>query len=288
MIAFPNAKINLGLKVIGKRPDGYHNIETVFYPVGLSDVLEIMKAPDGQFSFESTGLQIPGDPEKNICILAFRHLSSNIEHPASNIQHPLVKIHLHKIIPPGSGLGGGSSDGAFTLKLLNDLFFLGLSFEKMEQIAGNLGSDCPFFIRNKPVIAYGKGDRFEEVNIDLSGYIIIIVIPGIHVDTAVAYRMIDEEVQIKQPTDQSQDHLKDIVRLPVEQWKDKLINDFEIPVLSKFPVIREIREKLYAAGALYASLSGSGSAIYGIFPPQTPDLSAFKDNFVWVDPKIRY
>jgi 4-diphosphocytidyl-2-C-methyl-D-erythritol kinase len=255
MIAFPNAKINIGLKVLQKRPDGFHNLETIFYPVGLSDVLEIIPAKDGVFSFAETGLSIPGDPKENLCIKAF-HLLSSI------FQLPPVKIHLHKVIPIGAGLGGGSSDGAFAIKLLNDLFSLGLSGDQMMDHARNLGSDCAFFIVNKSAFAFEKGDRFEFLDLDLSGYRIEIKTPEIYINTGEAYSMID-------PRADSRTHdfpLKEIISKPIVEWKENLINDFEKPVFKKYPELARIKQDFFERGALYASLSGSGSSIYGIFP----------------------
>jgi len=255
MIAFPNAKINLGLKVLQKRPDGFHNLETIFYPVGLSDVLEIIPAKDGVFSFAATGLSIPGDPKENLCIKAF-HLLFSI------FQLPPVKIHLHKVIPIGAGLGGGSSDGAFAIKLLNDIFSLGLSDDQMMDHARNLGSDCAFFIVNKCAFAFEKGDRFEFLDLDLSEYRIEIKTPEIYINTGEAYSMTD-------PRADSRTHdfpLKEMINKPIVDWKENLINDFEKPVFKKYPELSRIKQDFYERGALYASLSGSGSSIYGIFP----------------------
>ena len=178
MICFPNAKINLCLNIAEKRPDGFHNIESIFYPIGLCDMLEIIPA---KCTFQSTGLSIPGIADSNLCVKAYTVLNNDIDLPS-------VHIHLHKIIPVGAGLGGGSSDGAFTIKLLNDLFDLKLSDNKMENYARKLGSDCAFFIKNKPVFAYERGDKFKPVSIDLGGYYIVVVYPGIQINTAEAYR----------------------------------------------------------------------------------------------------
>jgi len=254
MIAFPNAKINLGLKVLHKRPDGFHNIETIFYPVGLSDILEIIPTKDGVLSFAATGLRIPGDPKENLCLKAFHLLSSDLHLPP-------VKIHLHKVIPIGAGLGGGSSDGAFTIKLLNDIFSLGLSDDQMMDYARNLGSDCAFFILNKPAFAFGKGDRFEFIDLDLSGYRIGIETPEIHINTVEAYAMI----RPKSEPSEFFPILKKIISQPVKEWKDLLVNDFEHPVFNKYPELEKIKQDFYERGALYASLSGSGSSIFGIF-----------------------
>jgi 4-diphosphocytidyl-2-C-methyl-D-erythritol kinase len=255
MIAFPNAKINLGLKVLHKRSDGFHNIETIFYPVGLSDVLEIIPAKDGVLSFTATGLRIPGDPKENLCLKAF-HLLSSIFHL------PPVKIHLHKVIPIGAGLGGGSSDGAFTIKLLNDLFLLELSDDQTMDHARTLGSDCAFFIVNKPAFAFDKGDQFEFLDMDLSEYRIEIETPEIHINTGEAYALIK---LISEPSD-SFTPLKEIISQPIEVWKNLLVNDFEQPVFKKYPELEKIKQDFFERGALYTSMSGSGSSIYGIFP----------------------
>ena len=184
MIVFPNAKINLGLKVVNKRPDGFHNIETVFYPVGLHDILEAVVAEDGIFSFETSGLPISGDPNNNLCVKAYNLL-------AKEAKIPKVKIHLHKVIPMGAGIGGGSSDGAFMIKLLDQLFSLGLAEEDMTKFSAILGSDCSFFIRNKVAFGQGKGDNLSPSDINLSAFRIAVIVPDIHVDTREAYEWID-------------------------------------------------------------------------------------------------
>ena len=256
MIVFPNAKINLGLRILNKRPDGFHNIETILYPVDLKDVLEIIPAKDGVFSFASTGISIPGDPEENLCIKAF-YLLSSIFHL------PPVKMHLHKAIPIGAGLGGGSSDGAFAIKLLNDLFQLKMTDEQMMDHARRLGSDCAFFIRNKPGYAFQKGDQFEFLDLDLSGYRIEIITPEIHINTGDAYAIAGGHKGYGEP----ESSLIHFIRQPVKQWKDLLFNDFEKPLFRKYPELQQIKQDFYDRGALYASLSGSGSSLYGLFHP---------------------
>jgi 4-diphosphocytidyl-2-C-methyl-D-erythritol kinase len=266
MLIFPNSKINLGLNVIEKRPDGYHNIETVFYPVGLSDALEIIIADDGKFSFSHTGLPVDGTPDENLCTRAYRLLSLDFSLPP-------VKIHLHKVIPIGAGLGGGSSDGACTIRLLNKLFELGLSADGMMNYARRLGSDCAFFIETKPVFAFEKGDVFEPVRVDLSSYTLLIIVPPIQVTTAKAYsRVIPVKAEIS---------LKEILSLPVPHWRDQLQNDFEMIVFPEHPEVQRIKAKLYDLGALYASMSGSGSAVFGIFEKRDIPLYDFRDCFVW-------
>jgi 4-diphosphocytidyl-2-C-methyl-D-erythritol kinase len=263
MIRFPNCKINLGLHVTGKRSDGYHDLETIFYPVPMHDALEILESADGAFHFSMTGIPVPGDPGTNLCAKAFFML-----HHEYNIQQ--VSMHLHKAIPTGSGLGGGSADGAFTLVMLNDLFNLGISKERLVDYAGRLGSDCPFFIDNLPSYATGRGDRLEPIEVDLHGYYLAILVPGVHVSTADAYRMVIPAKQAKS--------LKETANKPVTQWQNIMINDFEKPVAGKFPVISLIRLQLIEAGAIYVSMSGSGSAVYGLFR-EYPDIKPSGDRF---------
>lgn len=266
MISFPNAKINLGLNVVEKRTDGYHNIETIFYPVDLCDILEIIPASDGRTEFRSTGLPIPGDPERNLCLQAYHLLCRDFDLTP-------VKIHLHKLIPTGAGLGGGSSDGAQTLILLNEIFRLDLSTETRMDYARSLGSDCAFFLKNSPVYAHGRGDLFEDIAVDLSRFRIVIVVPDVHADTAASYKLINPSVP-EYPVTKG-------IKLPVQKWKNQLFNDFELPFSRRFPVVREIKEYLYNRGAIYASLSGSGSAIYAISDKQSFDIPSFPGCFIW-------
>ncbi|MCB0402729.1 MAG: 4-(cytidine 5'-diphospho)-2-C-methyl-D-erythritol kinase [Flavobacteriales bacterium] len=249
MLVFPNAKINIGLHVTEKRADGFHNIESIFYPVmQLFDALEIVQS--NRLTFQSTGIPIPGNEEDNLCLKAFKLL-----HADYNI--PPVSIHLHKVIPIGAGLGGGSADAAFAIKALNDLFELGLTVEQMQNYARKLGSDCAFFIENKPVFAYNKGDEFEAVDLDLSGYSIRIEYPGIHISTAEAYGGIKPDF--------SKHQLKELIREDPRHWKQHIRNDFEKSVFPNHPEIEALKTKLYGDGAIYASMTGSGSAVFGIF-----------------------
>jgi 4-diphosphocytidyl-2-C-methyl-D-erythritol kinase len=264
MIAFPNAKINLGLRVLDKRTDGYHNIETVFLPVDFCDVLEILPAGNGIFSFQTTGMPIPGNPDDNLCVKAYRLMASEFDIPP-------VKIHLHKVIPMGGGIGGGSSDGAFTIKLLNELFSLGISAEKMESFALKLGSDSPFFIQNKPAIGSGRGEKLSFIPLDLSGYCIVVVLPAIHVGTGEAYEWIDSHASKPELTGRHHPFCK-VPDLAVDRWKDELFNDFEPPVFSRHPEIKKCKELLYENGAVYASMTGSGAAVYGLFREEVKDL----------------
>jgi len=250
MICFPNAKINLGLHIISKRADGYHNLETVFYPVNLCDALEIVPAAGGKTTFTQTGIPIEGKPEDNLVLKAYNLLKKDYDLPE-------IAIYLRKEIPAGAGLGGGSSDAAFMIKLLNDFAGLKLSVEQMEEYALQIGADCPFFIQNQPVFAEGTGSVFSPVNVSLQGYRLVIVKPDVSVSTKDAYA----QVKPQQPAVS----LKEIINLPVNEWKNHLINDFESGVFARYPEIGEIKQRLYAEGALYASMSGSGSAVFGIF-----------------------
>jgi 4-diphosphocytidyl-2-C-methyl-D-erythritol kinase len=248
MVTFPNAKINLGLHVIERRPDGYHNLETLFYPVRLADGLEIL--PSDEFSFQSSGVTMEGDVEDNLVVKAYRLLKKDF-------QLPPVKIFLHKVIPAGAGLGGGSSDAAFTLVMINTLFRIGLSLQQLETYAGVLGADCPFFIHNIPSLATGKGERLMPLKIDLSEFRFVIVKPPVSVNTARAY----QGIAAKYP----EIPLLDIINQPVDSWRNSLCNDFENRVFNQYPQIAAIKQFLYDLGALYASMSGSGSAVYGLF-----------------------
>jgi len=267
VVEFPNAKINLGLHITGKRADGFHNIETVLYPVPIRDVLEIVPAPGKLFSFRSTGLNIPGDKKNNLCVKAYRLLSGDFGFPP-------VHMHLHKVIPMGAGLGGGSSDGAFTIRIMNSLFDLELSVPGMQDYARKLGSDCPFFIENEPLIGYERGDRFIPVNFNLTGYYIAIVVPDILINTGTAYAGVKPRTHGLP--------LTDIIGKTVEEWKSVLVNDFEPTVFQKHPVISEIKDKLYDNGAVYASMSGSGSGVYGLFADPPDIKQKFPDCFTFV------
>lgn len=264
MITFPNSKINLGLSVTAKRPDGFHNIETVLYPYNLCDILEIVLTGGEEIVFTASGLPVPGNLNTNLCLKAAHllvsgkgHLLQSYSRHAGSPVDRGLRIHLHKAVPPGAGLGGGSSDGAYVIRMLNDLLHLGLSVPEMQQFAAQLGSDSPFFIYNKPVFASGRGDQFSLLDLDLTKYQIVVITPPIHVSTPEAYTLIT-------PAKPAQS-IKEIIQLPVSQWRGRLVNDFEEPVFARYPLIREAKEKLYADGALYASMSGSGSAVYGIF-----------------------
>ena len=248
MITFPNAKINIGLNVVSKRDDGYHNLETIFYPVKLADALEFVDSDEIQFS--TSGIEIDGNPENNLVVKAYKLLQKDFNLPP-------VKLHLHKVIPFGAGLGGGSADAAFALKMVNEYFHLKISSLKLQNYALQIGADCPFFIENKPTFATGIGDQFQPVNLDLSEYKILIVKPDILVSTPDAYKNVIPAKPIF--------NLKDIENLPIEKWKDTIKNDFEKSVFIKYPGIENLKNILYKMGALYASMSGSGSAVFGVF-----------------------
>lgn len=250
MIIFPNCKINLGLHILRRRTDGFHDLETVFYPLPLTDALEVLS--DNNLQFNSSGIPVPGDEQDNLCLKAWRLLKADFP------ELPPVKIHLHKHIPIGAGLGGGSADAAFVLQLLNDKFRLGISDEKLVDYAARLGSDCPFFIRNKACYATGRGEVLEPLELDLSRYSWLLIYPGIHVNTGWAFGQITPRVP--------EQELQQSILQPVEEWKSLIFNDFETPVFSAHPVLGEIKAQLYEAGALYATMSGSGSAMVGIFP----------------------
>ncbi len=255
MITYPNAKINLGLNIVEKRPDGYHNLETIFYPINLQDALEVtLLEGDKEYELTLSGTPIEGNPEDNLVVKAYRLLKEDYPHIAP------VDIHMYKHIPTGAGLGGGSADAAFMIKLLNDKFNLGLSIEEMENYAARLGADCAFFIQNKPVFASGIGNIFEPIQLSLKGYFLVLVKPDIFVSTKNAFSLITPKMPVQS--------LKEIVRMPVETWRATMKNDFENSVFKKFPEIAAIKDKLYDMGAIYASMSGSGSSVYGIFREQ--------------------
>lgn len=252
MITYPNAKINLGLNIVEKRPDGYHNLETIFYPINLQDALEVNQLEgESEYTLNVSGTPIEGEPESNLVVKAYRLLKRDFPNM------PAIDIHMYKHIPTGAGLGGGSADAAFMIKLLNEKFNLQLSSEKMEEYATRLGADCAFFVRNQPVFATGIGNIFEPIELSLKGYHLVLVKPDIFVSTKDAYA----NVTPKHP----ETSLKEIIQAPIETWKDTMKNDFEESVFMKFPEIAAIKDKLYDLGAIYASMSGSGSSVFGIF-----------------------
>ena len=257
MLSFPNAKINIGLNILSRRRDGYHNLETVFYPVSIKDALEVIESEE--LSFESSGIEIPGYANENLCLKAYQLLKNDFDIPP-------VKIHLHKQIPIGAGLGGGSADAAFFIRMMNEKFNLGLEVEAMENYARILGADCAFFVRNKPVFAFERGDRFESLGLDLSDYFLVLVMPPVHVSTGEAYRGVKPA--------EAETSLKELIAFPVEEWKAVIKNDFEESVFKNHSSVRGVKASLYEAGAAYASMSGSGASVYGIFkePVKLPQL----------------
>ena len=262
MIVFPNCKINLGLHILGKREDGFHNLETVFYPVPFKDALELIPATNTDIEFTGTGLAVDGNAADNLCVKAYHLLKKDFR------EIPAVKIHLHKAIPLGAGLGGGSADAAFMLKLLNEKFKLKLSTDQLINYAQQLGSDCPFYIINKPCFATGRGEMLEEITVDLSAYKMVLINPGIHINTSWAFTNITPDLPVKS--------IKEIIQQPISSWKDELKNDFETAVFTAHPAIKEIKEKLYSQGAIYAAMSGSGSTVFGFFN-STFDMNPFKN-----------
>ena len=248
MLIFPNAKINLGLRVTEKRNDGFHNIETCFFPVGWEDALEIIAAD--KTHFVSTGISIPGSEKENLCLKAYKSLNKDFN------LNP-VEIHLHKTIPIGAGLGGGSSDTTATLMFLNEHFNLMLDDNLLSFYADQLGSDCSFFIHNQPAIGHEKGNVLEPIDLSLHGLHLYIVYPGIHVNTGKAYANIH-------PNKPDRTLMDILTNEPIKNWKEVLINDFETSVFLLHPELKDIKDQLYRAGAVYASMSGSGSAIYAL------------------------
>jgi 4-diphosphocytidyl-2-C-methyl-D-erythritol kinase len=265
MVVFPNCKINIGLQVTGRRKDGFHDIETVFYPIALKDALEIIPST-GDTIFTHTGLAIPGSANENLCVKAYELVRQDFHLPA-------VRVHLHKAIPMGAGLGGGSADAAFMLKLINATFNLEIPDEKLLEYALKLGSDCPFFIINKPCFASGRGENLLELNIDLSRYKFLVVNPNIHINTGWAFSQITPAKRINR--------LEKIASLPVTEWQQHFTNDFELPVFEAHPEISKIKGKLADDGAVYVSMSGTGSTVYGIFDKDALPIVNFPDHYFY-------
>jgi 4-diphosphocytidyl-2-C-methyl-D-erythritol kinase len=263
MVTFPNCKINFGLNITGKRPDGYHDLETIFFPIAIKDVLEIITSDKTELT--TTGNEIDVKPEENICLKAYQLLKKDFP------ELPAVKIHLHKTIPSGAGLGGGSADASFIVKMLNDKYHLGLSTEQLIRYGLQLGSDCPFFIINKACLATGRGEILEETKIDLSAYKILIINPGIHINTGWAFTQLTPALPAKS--------IKEIIQQPVSTWKAELKNDFEEQVCKQYPEIKSIKETLYNNGAIYAAMSGSGSTVFGLFEKEKTATIDFPNNY---------
>ena len=250
MIQFPNCKINLGLSILAKRADGYHELETVFYPIAVSDALEIL--PAANLTMTQSGITVPGDPAQNLCLKAYHLLKKDFP------TLPAVQMHLHKNIPMGAGLGGGSSDGTAALMILNQQFTLGLNDQQLIAYASQLGSDCPFFVYNKACHATGRGEVLTPIQLDLSNYQFLLVHPGVHIATAWAFQQLNPHIK--------SESIQAIIEKPITDWKNYLINDFEAPVFKAEPTLSVIKDQLYQLGAIYASMSGSGSSLFGIFP----------------------
>ena len=271
MVVFPNCKINIGLRIGSKRADGFHNLSTIFIPIPLTDALEILPAntPNGkQVIYSHSGSAIDSTEADNLCIKAYYLLQKDFP------LIPAVRLHLHKAIPMGAGLGGGSADASFTLQLLNNQFRLNLSTKQLIDYSLQLGSDCPFFIINKPCFATGRGEILEELHIDLSAYKIMLINPGIHINTGWAFK----QHQLS-GTNSSTDNITALINEPIETWKNNLTNDFELPVFDLHPEIKKIKEDLYSNGAKYAAMSGSGSTMYGIFEKDSIPTIKFPENY---------
>lgn len=273
MITFPHAKINIGLQVTERRPDGYHNLDTVFYPIPLHDALEIIVAEGADYDcrIHLSGVNIEGDPDNNLVVRAYRLL-------AQDYPLPPVDIYLHKHIPTGAGLGGGSADASFMLRLLNETFSLGVSTEQLEAYAAQLGADCPFFITGTPVYATGIGNEFHPITLDLSGMYIVVVKPDVFVSTKEAYSMVHPE----KPTITLD---KKIVR-PISEWRDTISNDFEKGIFALHPELETIKSKLYELGATYAAMSGSGAALFGLFTSEVEDVEQHFEGCFCVQEKL--
>lgn len=266
MIVFPNAKINIGLNVTERRKDGFHNIQTIFYPIPLCDVLEFVNSDSSESIFTNSGLKVDCKIEDNLIVKAFRLLQNDFNLPE-------LKIHLHKIIPFGAGLGGGSADAAFMLKGLNNYYSLSLDNNQLAKYALKLGSDCAFFIKNLPAYAEGRGEILSDIDLFLVGKYILLVKPDIHISSKLAYQdVVPHFPELS---------LKETVTEPIKKWKEKITNDFEQSVFESYTELEEIKQKMYDSGALFSSMSGSGSTIFGIFESE-PNIKKFNQyGFVW-------
>lgn len=269
MVVFPPAKINIGLYVTDRRTDGYHNIQTMFYPIGMTDVLEVVESPGqgpGSIDLSLSGLEVTGAADTNLVTRAYHLLHEKVGLPG-------VSAYLHKCIPTGAGLGGGSSDGARMLLLLNDLFELGLTTDDLFPLALQLGSDCPFFLEAKPCFARGRGEEMVAAPVSLNGWWLYLFHPGTGISTREAYSHVD----VGQPL-VPVEYLKD---MPVKDWRECVFNSFEPYAFEVLPVIRHIRDQLYDAGAAYASMTGSGSAVYGLFQQEVKVPEAIRGYFIY-------
>ena len=249
MICFPNGKINLGLRITEKRSDAYHNLDTVFVPLAIHDALEFQEATET--SFFLSGDPVPGNPNDNFVVKALNLMRENFP------EIPPQTIHLLKHIPNGAGMGGGSSDASFMIRALNETYSLNMNQDDMKKIALEIGSDCPFFIENKPCYGQSRGEVLTPLKLDLSEWEILVIKPGIHIPTSWAF----QQIQVGIP----EQSCREIMELPVSSWKNILLNDFEAPIFKQYPSIATLKDQLYAHGAVYASMSGSGSSLYGLF-----------------------
>lgn len=264
MVAFPGCKINLGLHILRKRPDGFHDIDTVFYPVPWTDSLEFLEA--SEFSFSVSGLSVQGPAEDNLCLRAYRLLKKDFDVPT-------MQGHLHKVVPMGAGLGGGSADAAHTLRVMNSLLTLNLTADQLGNYAKQLGSDCPYFLLDGPARGTGRGEVLKPVLLNLKGYYLVLVVPPIHLSTAEAYARV-------KPRDPKED-LGVTLNRPVSEWKGFLVNDFESSVFERYPEIATLKTQLYSMGAAYAAMSGSGSSVYGLFHTAVPHEGKFPGMEHW-------
>lgn len=264
MILFPNAKINIGLNIIEKRPDNYHNIESVFFPIPLCDVLEVVEAEET--TLHLSGIPIDGDSNDNLIMKAYRLMKDEYDLPP-------VEIHLEKIIPFGAGIGGGSADAAFTLKALNELFKLNLNSGLLKQMAAKIGADCSFFIDNTPSYVTGIGEILEPIELNLKGKFLVLVKPDDHISTKEAYANIHPQ--------RPKVSIKEIIHRPINEWRGNIRNDFEESVFPQHPKVADIKEKLYELGADYASMTGSGSSVFGLFSEEVDIAEKFREEFYW-------
>lgn len=271
MVVFPNCKINIGLNILDERSDGFHNLETVFIPVPLKDALEIIRAKEAStgVAFSQSGVAVDGNSSDNLCIKAFHLLQKDFP------QLPSVQMHLHKAIPMGAGLGGGSADGAFTISLLNHKFNLNLSTDQLINYSLQLGSDCPFFILNQPCFATGRGENLQPLNISLAGYQLLLINTGIHINTGWAFSQLKNE-----PAENRQSkNLLQLIQQPIQNWRNTIFNDFETAVFAAHPVLQQIKSELYNNGAIYAAMSGSGSTLYGLFEKGNTATPQLQENY---------
>ncbi len=253
MISFPPSKINLGLNILEKRADGFHNLESVFYPIPLCDALEVIPdyaLPEGELVFSTSGLPIPGDQSGNLIVKAHRLFTEKIALPA-------LKVHLHKVIPMGGGLGGGSSNGTWMLRMLNELMGKPFSQVSLRGMAESLGSDCPYFLFDEPCLVKGRGEVLEPYSVNLGGWHFVLLNPGVHVSTKEAFAVIQPQKPLHS--------VAEVLLDGPEHWSGRLINDFERGVALKFPEIADCLDVLRNSGASYVSMTGTGASVYGLF-----------------------